>query len=125
MGTTVVLDGEGRVELAQAVVSYSLDGTVEEITITADGDAKIGITEEAEGDCLIDGDGECGIVIQVEHGERQHYSGEYVVIPSMEDQTLSTKEKIMDDDVEVRKIPIYETTNLSGGTTLYIAMGEQ
>ena len=49
------------------------------------------------------------------------YQGEYVVIPKAETETiLQTTGFKMLDDVTVRKIPYYETSNPSG-TTVYIA----
>ena len=54
---------------------------------------------------------------------RETYDGEYVVVPKINvDQTLETKDKVMEDDVLVLKIPYYETSNEAGGTTVYIAM---
>ena len=51
--------------------------------------------------------------------EREHYSGDYEVIPKVTAQELSTKAKVMDDDVTIRAIPYYETSNLKG-KTVYI-----
>lgn len=51
------------------------------------------------------------------------YDGVYVVTPKINiDQILETKDKIMENDVTVLKIPLWETSNESGGTTVYIAM---
>jgi len=58
------------------------------------------------------------------NGDFSVYSGPYEVTPTMEKQVLETKQRTLLDDVTVKKIPIYETSNLSGGTTVYIAMGE-
>ena len=49
------------------------------------------------------------------------YMGEYEVIPKVNEQTLYTKDKRMIDDVEIKGIPIYSTSNNSGGNTVYIA----
>ena len=50
------------------------------------------------------------------------YDGEYVVIPQASDAvTLSTKDKLLLDDVTVTKVPYWETSNQSGGLTAYIA----
>lgn len=51
----------------------------------------------------------------------EKYQGDYEVIPKRETQILNTKEKVMSDDVTIREIPFYQTSNLSGGTTCYIA----
>ena len=66
-----------------------------------------------------------GIVTEVISSDIPYYTGQYTVIPTMENQTLETRNKVLTDDVTVKKIPMYETTNLAGGTTVYIAMGEE
>ena len=50
------------------------------------------------------------------------YDEEYNITPlAFEDITLRTKNKKMSKDVIVRQIPYYETSNLGGGVTVYIA----
>ena len=49
------------------------------------------------------------------------YEGSYIVIPDTQSQTLETKDKKMTDDVLVREIPYYETSNPQNGLTVYIA----
>lgn len=49
-----------------------------------------------------------------------YYTGEYVVTPSTEEQTLNTKNRMMSKDVLIEEIPYYETTNQSGGYTVII-----
>lgn len=53
-------------------------------------------------------------------GNLSIYNGDYTVTPSVEEQTLKTANKKMLEDVTVKKIPFYETSNLSGGNTVYI-----
>ena len=53
-------------------------------------------------------------------GNLSIYNGNYTVTPSVEEQTLKTANKKMLEDVTVKKIPFYETSNLSGGNTVYI-----
>ena len=49
------------------------------------------------------------------------YEGDYIVIPKADAATvLPTKDKPMQDDVTVQKIPYYETANPTGDT-VYIA----
>ena len=49
------------------------------------------------------------------------YEGEYEVTPKLHlSQTLDTDGKYMQEDVVVLEVPYYETTNESGGTTVYI-----
>lgn len=50
-----------------------------------------------------------------------HYHGSYDITPlPEEDQTLQTMGKMMDDNVIVREIPYFETSNPQGGVTAYI-----
>lgn len=49
------------------------------------------------------------------------YSGEYDVIPKVEDQYLETTGRKLSKDMHVYKIPYYETSNESGGMTVSIA----
>ena len=50
-----------------------------------------------------------------------YYEGDYEVTPSIESKTLPTKKRVMIDDLTIKEIPVYETSNLAGGTTVYIA----
>lgn len=49
------------------------------------------------------------------------YEGDYIVTPKVEQQTLDTKGAIMGDDLTILAIPYFETSNNSGGNTVYIA----
>lgn len=53
--------------------------------------------------------------------DAEEYTGPYEVTPKVEAQTLPTKGKLMRSDVEVQKIPYFETSNTAGGSTVYIA----
>ncbi len=49
------------------------------------------------------------------------YQGDYVVVPKAHEETiLETRDLVMADDVTVKKVPYFETSNLSG-KTVYIA----
>ena len=48
------------------------------------------------------------------------YEGPYEVTPKVTDQTLGTKNKHMLDDVHVKEIPYYETSNVYNGLTVFI-----
>lgn len=74
--------------------------------------------EFAETDAMTDADFGA---IQVVHTDAQTYSGDYVVTPKVKAQTLSTKQKVMLDDVTIKEVPVYRVSNNSGGTTVYIA----
>lgn len=49
------------------------------------------------------------------------YEGDYEVTPTVEGLSLPTRQKYMTDDVKILAIPIYEVSNPSGGSTVYIA----
>lgn len=54
----------------------------------------------------------------------EEYEGEYIVTPlAYQEQTLNTKDKLCTNDIVVKEVPIWETSNLSGGKTAYIAGG--
>ena len=42
------------------------------------------------------------------------YTGETVIIPTISDQTLATKNMIVRDDILVKEIPTFETSNEFG-----------
>ena len=51
----------------------------------------------------------------------EKYEGDYEITPNVEAQTVPTKNKVLIDDMTIKSIPIYKTSNNSGGTTVYIA----
>ena len=48
------------------------------------------------------------------------YEGEYIITPTVDGQTMATKNKLMTNDVTIEAIPYAEVTNNSGGTTVSI-----
>ena len=48
------------------------------------------------------------------------YDGPYTIVPSMRDQVLETKKKVMKEDINVLRIPVAKTENKSGGYTVVI-----
>lgn len=48
------------------------------------------------------------------------YNGDYTVSPDFDGTVLNTRGKVLHDDVTVEPILVSRTTNLSGGTTVYI-----
>ena len=50
------------------------------------------------------------------------YTGEYTVTPKIHEQTLLTAQKLMTENVMIQAIPYFETSNSSGGKTIYIGM---
>lgn len=50
------------------------------------------------------------------------YEGEYTVLPlAFEETILPTKDTKLTKNIVVKEIPYYETSNTSGGNTVYIA----
>ena len=48
------------------------------------------------------------------------YEGPYESVPSVKEQILTTKRKLMINDITIRKIPYFEVSNTSGGITASI-----
>ena len=53
--------------------------------------------------------------------DAEPYTGAYEVTPKVEAQTMHTAQKLMAQDVTIKAIPIYDVTNNTGGSTVYIA----
>lgn len=55
-------------------------------------------------------------------GDYPLYSGSYTVTPkATEAQVLPTERTVLLNDITVKKVPLYQTSNNSGGNTVYIA----
>ena len=61
------------------------------------------------------------IVIVPVHKDVPLYEGEYEVTPAVGEQILPTAQKLMEENVTVKAIPIFNVSNTSGGSTFYIA----
>lgn len=60
------------------------------------------------------------VEIQTPHAvDVETYEGEYEITPSVSRQELETKNRLLSDDIVVKEIPYYETSNESG-ITIYI-----
>ena len=51
-----------------------------------------------------------------------YYDGEYTVTPTVDEQVLETKEKMMRDDVRVEAVPYTELANPAGYTAFIAAI---
>lgn len=91
-----------------------VDATLE-TDIISEEEEKIDIEVEQDEDISVDIDG-----VFIAAGEYQHYNGEYQAIPKFESQTLETKDKVMDFNVEIKPIPVEKVANTSGGNTVII-----
>lgn len=77
-------------------------------------------------DDTIEGVIEAGGMIQLQPEALDIYNGDTVVIPTAHDDiTLQTAQKLVSDDITVKKIPCYEVSNPEGGTTVYIGGNEE
>lgn len=60
-------------------------------------------------------------MIEIEDYIREHsYEGSYAVESSFSDTVLPTKHKFLSEDIKIDRIAQSETSNPSGGYTLYI-----
>ena len=54
--------------------------------------------------------------------EPESFDGNYEVTPkAFESQILETKNKMMKENITIKKVPYWESSNQSGGKTAYIA----
>lgn len=54
--------------------------------------------------------------------EYDAYAGSYEIVPkALESQTLETRNKVMKQDLVVKEVPYWETSNDANGKTAYIA----
>lgn len=65
-------------------------------------------------------DGQGNAIFVTKASDADYYDGDYVITPRVDEQILQTREKLMADNVTVKEIPYYETSNING-TTIYIA----
>lgn len=61
-----------------------------------------------------------GEVTEVIPDDIPAYEGNYEVNPTFADQILDTSGLLMEEDVTIKPIPIYEVSNNAGGTTVII-----
>ena len=89
---------------------------------------KVGFSEVAENIFKLDFSEGAGNTFGVNFGEIQtnteylneEYEGEYTIIPKVITQKMSTRDKVMIDDVTIEAIPYAEVTNISNGKTVTI-----
>lgn len=48
------------------------------------------------------------------------YTGDYIVTPSVEEQKLGTRQKLLTKDLTIEKIPYSEVSNVANGITATI-----
>lgn len=57
--------------------------------------------------------------VTIEH-KPAPYTGTYEITPAVESQTLPTAQKLMTQDMQIKAIPYFETSNDFDGETVYI-----
>lgn len=86
-----------------------------------DGTAVLSVSEPDKVTVTAKDDGETAVIKIADNHQGAPYTGEYDVIPKVEDQYLETSGRHLSKDVHVYKIPYYKTSNESGGMTVSIA----
>lgn len=100
-------DGDSEVEVNIGSVKFNTDFDLDEIDTT-----------------FISGDEHIFNIEFTSDSKKEVYEGIYTVTPSVKNElSLGTKEKVMKDDVTIKKVPLYRTSNVHGGTTVYIGRG--
>lgn len=61
-----------------------------------------------------------GLQVVTVRPDVEYYEGEYKVTPTVDGQTLETKEKFMIEDLQIKAIPFFDVSNTAGGSTVYI-----
>ena len=86
----------------------------ENLSFTLDGDEALSFDLSSESCITID--------VSTPHVlEADVYQGSHDVTPKTYEQTLETKRKFLADDITIREIPYFETSNDADGKTVYIA----
>lgn len=125
MDRTVVIEGDVKLSSlidGDTLLYNALDGESDDSEQELVIEGEVCLESSIDGDTLLSDtlDGESGVFYAVSAQEHETYEGAYVVIPMVDtEQTLLTADKIMSDDVTVRAIPYYETSN-PYGKTIYI-----
>lgn len=115
---------EYNLQVEQGAQGFSLDTVDESVTVNL---FDISLSESRQEYALEVGQNanpcslETAESVVVNMVDIPEYSGSYVVIPDTQDQQLETKNKWMADDILVKEIPYYETSNQQNGITVYIA----
>lgn len=102
MADIFLIDGALQLE-------FNLDGTL---------DPELVIDGSLAQDLTIDG--VIGSLYCVKQGDYEFYDGEYVISPDLSEHILDTTDKVMESDVTVCKVLMWETSNPSGGETFII-----
>lgn len=80
------------------------------------------LSQTIDGDATLSNsiNGQFGTFYEVSRETHETYDGAYELTPSTYlEQTLNTKDKILEDDITVHKVPYWETSN-EYGLTIYI-----
>lgn len=50
----------------------------------------------------------------------EYYAGTYDITPTVDEQSLETKDKYLTENVRIQEIPYFDVGNTAGGSTVYI-----
>lgn len=99
-------------------------GTITQPEIILSGEPRLSVTLQLVNpalSCLLTGSNRSlSVALERSGPAAEYYDGVYEVRPTVEDQSLPTKDKLMSKDVHIEEIPYFETTNESGGYTVII-----
>lgn len=122
MASTVYLDGNEQLNIDGSVgvqiVTAEASGNV---TIQTDGDADIIISANAGAAVSIVEDGELGIVTETHSADVPWYTGDTVITPTMQVQTLQTASKAVANNIIINPIPSNYGLITWNGATLIVS----
>ena len=99
-------------------------GSVSDVSLEEQAEEDLMLEDDSEGDIELSVDGQTDLIIEDALPYSKHYqkyTGSYIVVPMLYTQRyLMTADKLMTDNVTIEPIPIAETTNVHGGTTVVI-----
>ena len=88
--------------------------------VVLDGELSLNLNIDGDMSLSIPVDGETGTVIKVTEYDVPTYQGQTTVNPDFVGTVLETAQKIVLTDITVNPIQVSRTSNLAGGTTVYI-----
>lgn len=105
----------GEVQVKNSTVLIGELGT--KASIVGDIESGATILGDISTRCII---GEVEVApISIIQTDAEQYDGNYEVTPTSQQQTLQTKDRLMNDDIEIKPIPYYDVSN-EFGRTIYI-----
>ena len=110
------------INLETESMAFDSDLKTESMVIEVDFEAEnmvVDVDFEAESMTIESDFGEVYRLTEYVGGEL--YQGEYEIVPTVEGQTLETKDRVLIENIKILEIPFYNVSNTAGGSTVYIA----